>query len=41
MKQAILNCARKWNIANDLSNANYSVGNEIIYNTEVIMMITF
>ena len=25
---------RKWNISNDNSNANYSVGNEIIYNTE-------
>ena len=24
---------RKWNIANDQSNANYNVGNEIIYNT--------
>ena len=27
---------RKWNIVNELSNANYSVGNEIIYNTEVL-----
>ena len=26
----------KWNIANDQSNANYSVGNEIIYNIEVL-----
>ena len=26
----------KWNIANDQSNANYSVRNEIIYNTEVL-----
>ena len=28
--------ARKWNIVNDQSNANYDVGNEIIYNTEVL-----
>ena len=27
---------RKWVIVNDLSNANYEVGNEIIYNTEVL-----
>ena len=27
---------RKWNIVNDNSKANYNVGNEIIYNTEVI-----
>ena len=27
---------RKWNIVNDLLNANYEVGNEIIYNTEVL-----
>ena len=27
---------RKWNIVNDQSNANYDVGNEIIYNTEVL-----
>ena len=27
---------RKWNIANEKANANYSVGNEIIYNTEVL-----
>ena len=27
---------RKWNVANDQSNANYDVGNEIIYNTEVL-----
>ena len=27
---------RKWNIANDQSNENYDVGNEIIYNTEVL-----
>ena len=27
---------RKWNIINDLSNADFSVGNEIIYNTEVL-----
>ena len=26
---------RKWNIVNDQSNANYDVGNEIIYNIEV------
>ena len=25
---------RKWNILNDQSNANYDVGNEVIYNTE-------
>ena len=27
---------RKWNIVNDQSNANYDVGNEIIYHTEVL-----
>ena len=27
---------RKWNIANDQSNANHNVGNEIIYNTGVL-----
>ena len=27
---------RKWNIINDLSNANFIVENEIIYNTEVL-----
>ena len=27
---------RKWNITNDQSNANYDVGNEIIYNTKVL-----
>ena len=27
---------RKWNIRNDQSNANYDVGNEIIYNAEVL-----
>ena len=27
---------RKWNIFNDQSNANFDVGNEIIYNTEVL-----
>ena len=27
---------RKWNIVNDQSNANHGVGNEIIYNTEVL-----
>ena len=27
---------RKWNIVNGQSNANYDVGNEIIYNTEVL-----
>ena len=27
---------RKWNIANDNSNANHSVRNEIIYNTELL-----
>ena len=28
--------ARKWNIVNDQSKANYDKGNEIIYNTEVL-----
>ena len=28
--------ARKWNMVNDQSNVNYDVGNEIIYNTEVL-----
>ena len=27
---------RKWNTANDQSNANYNPGTEIIYNTEVL-----
>ena len=27
---------RKWNIFNHQSNANYEVGKEIIYNTEVL-----
>ena len=27
---------RKWNLVNDQSNAYYDVGNEIIYNTEVL-----
>ena len=27
---------RKWNIFSDQSNANYDVGNEIIYNIEVL-----
>ena len=27
---------RKWNLTNDQSNANRSLGNEIIYGTEVI-----
>ena len=26
---------RKWSIVNDQSNANYDVGNEVIYNTKV------
>ena len=26
----------KWNIVNDQSDANYDVGNKIIYNTEVL-----
>ena len=26
--------ARKWNLVDDLSNVNYSVGNEVIYSTE-------
>ena len=28
---------RKWNIANDQSNANYAVGNEKIFDTEVLI----
>ena len=28
--------ARKWDIVNDQLNANYNVGNEIVYNTEVL-----
>ena len=28
--------ARKWNIVNDQSNANYHEGNEIIYNTGML-----
>ena len=35
MKQTMLNLLRKWNIFNDNSKANYNVGNEFIYNTEV------
>ena len=27
---------RKWNIVNDQTNANYDVGNEIVYNAEVL-----
>ena len=27
---------RKWNLVNDQSNANYDVGHEAIYNTEVL-----
>ena len=27
---------RKWNLVNHQSNANYDLGNEIIYNTEVL-----
>ena len=27
---------KKWNIVNNDQNANYDVGNEIIYNTEVL-----
>ena len=27
---------RKWNTVNDQSNANYDVGNEVIYNTKVL-----
>ena len=30
---------RKWNIVHDQSNANYNVGNEIIYNTVVLNLI--
>ena len=29
---------RKWNIVNDQSNANYDVGNDIIFNTEVLIL---
>ena len=28
---------RKWNIVNDQSNVNYDLGNEIVYNTEVLI----
>ena len=27
---------KKWNIVDDFSNTHYGVGNEIIYNTEVL-----
>ena len=27
---------RKWNMVDDQSNANYDIGNKIIYNTEVL-----
>ena len=27
---------RKWNIVSDQSNRNYNLGNEVIYNTEVL-----
>ena len=27
---------RNWNIINDKKNSNYYVGNEVIYNTEVL-----
>ena len=27
---------RQWNVVNDQSNPNYNVGNEIIYNTEIL-----
>ena len=30
---------RKWNIVNDQSNANYSIGNEIIYSTGVLQIL--
>ena len=30
---------RKWNIVNDNSKANYGIGSEIIYNTEVLISI--
>ena len=30
---------RKWNIVNDNSKANYGVGNEMIYSTEVLNLI--
>ena len=35
MNQTILN-SKKWNIVIHQSNANYDVGKEIIYNTEVL-----
>ena len=28
--------ARKWNMVNDQSNTNYDIGNETIYNPEVL-----
>ena len=30
---------RKWNIVNENSKANYGVGNEMIYSTEVLNLI--
>ena len=33
MKQMI--CTKKWYIANDQLNADYHVGNEIIYNSSI------
>ena len=30
---------KKWNNVDDQSNANYNVGNEVIYNTEVLKSI--
>ena len=30
---------RKWNIVNDNSKANYGVGNEMIYSTDVLNLI--
>ena len=35
MTQVIL-VKGKWNISNDQSNGNYDVGNEIVYNAEVL-----
>ena len=37
MKQPILNSwQKKWSIVNDQPNANYHIGKEITYNTEVL-----
>ena len=36
MKQVILNLTRKWDIVNDQSHGNYTVGKEMIFSTEVL-----